>query len=80
MNQTPRYSATRAAAFALGIAVVASIFLIAGGVRFLREGSSSGWLLIGAGLLPVLFGIGVFRWTRRQAAPPQDKDPPPRWG
>jgi Na+/proline symporter len=67
MNQAPRYPAARAANLALGMALVASVLLVGAGILSLRQGAASGWLLIGSGVLPALFGVLVWLRVRRDS-------------
>lgn len=68
MSSNPGYSASRAANVALAIAVAAALVCVGAGLALLRDGSATGWLLIVAGVLPLLGAVWVRGVVRRTAA------------
>jgi uncharacterized membrane protein HdeD (DUF308 family) len=65
MLPEPRYSAARAANVVLAMATAAAVLCITAGVLYLRQGSSTGWLLIVLGVLPLAFAVIIRARVKR---------------
>jgi uncharacterized membrane protein HdeD (DUF308 family) len=68
-DRKPTYSAERAANVVLGMSILAAgICVVAGGFQ-IRDGSTTGWLLVVVGLLPL---IGALLVRSSVLRPPRD--------
>ena len=60
-----QYEASQAASVAAGIAVLTAIIFAGGGIAYLRNGESTGWLLVGLAAIALVSAVGVFLRVRR---------------
>jgi hypothetical protein len=69
MNRPTPYPASRAATVVVALASIGALVLVGAGTLYLRDGSTTGWLMIVMGVVPLGFAIWIRRWIRRGDSP-----------
>jgi hypothetical protein len=53
----------------VALASIGALVLVGAGTLYLRDGSTTGWLMIVMGVVPLGFAIWIRRWIRRGDSP-----------